>query len=232
MQPRRRHAFFGWTAAASLVGLATAYAAAGPQVSAPAANEISIASDTCTSAKLGSEVPADRIGEPVRRVTLAAPTWTAATAYQPWLLPRRRCDRAGRYRHNGAADQLCCGAAGAVEPPRGAARRRRHERHHPEPDRRRRPWLAITACPRHRDLRQRLRTSGRIRSAAVVPEEHLEPAAKADRVARVGGRRRPAGWRGSCGSATCGRTRSGGRRLGTQRRSDRQSRLHADEEDA
>ena len=83
MQPRRRHAFFGWTAAASLVGLATAYAAAGPQVSAPAANEISIASDTCTSAKLGSEVPADRIGEPVRRVTLAAPAWTAATATSP-----------------------------------------------------------------------------------------------------------------------------------------------------
>src|SRR5512134_3191550 len=82
MQPRRQ-AFFGWTAAASLAGLATAYAAAGPQVSAPAANEISIASDTCTSAKLGSDVPVERIGEPVRRVTLAAPTWTAATATSP-----------------------------------------------------------------------------------------------------------------------------------------------------
>src|SRR5688572_18607561 len=83
MQPRRRQAFLGWTGAASLAGLATAYAAAGPQVSAPAANEISIASDTCTSAKLGSEVPVDRIGEPVRRVTLAAPTWTPATATSP-----------------------------------------------------------------------------------------------------------------------------------------------------
>ena len=29
MQPRRTHTFLGWTAAASLAGLATAYAAAG-----------------------------------------------------------------------------------------------------------------------------------------------------------------------------------------------------------
>ena len=83
MQPRRRQAFFGWTAAASLAGLATVYAAAGPQVAAPAANDVSIASDTCTSAKIGSDVPVERIGEPVRRVTLAAPTWTAATASSP-----------------------------------------------------------------------------------------------------------------------------------------------------
>jgi hypothetical protein len=83
MHSRRRQAFFGWTAVASLVGLATVYAAAGPQVSAPAVSDITVASDTCTSAKIGSEVPADRIGEPVRRVTLAAPTWTAATAAGP-----------------------------------------------------------------------------------------------------------------------------------------------------
>jgi feruloyl esterase len=83
MQPRRRQAFFGWTAGAGLIGLATAYAAAGTQVSAPAANEISITSDTCTSAKIGSEVPVDRLGEPVRRVALAAPAWTAATATSP-----------------------------------------------------------------------------------------------------------------------------------------------------
>ncbi len=83
MHSRRRQAFFGWTAAAGLVGFATAYAAAAPQVSAPAATDISIASDVCTSAKVGSEVPVDRIGEPVRRVTLAAPAWTAATATSP-----------------------------------------------------------------------------------------------------------------------------------------------------
>ncbi len=83
MHSRRRQAFFGWTAAAGLVGFATAYAAAAPQVSAPAATDISIASDVCTSAKVGSEVPVNRIGEPVRRVTLAAPAWTAATATSP-----------------------------------------------------------------------------------------------------------------------------------------------------
>ena len=83
MHSRRRQAFFGWTAAAGLVGFATAYAAAGPQLSAPAATDVTIASDTCTAAKIGSEVPVDKIGEPVRRVTLAAPAWTAATATSP-----------------------------------------------------------------------------------------------------------------------------------------------------
>ena len=226
MQPRRRQAFLGWTGAASLAGLATAYAAAGPQVSAPAANEISIASDTCTSAKLGSEVPVEqdrRAGAPRHA---GSAHLDGRDGDQPGLLPRRRRDRAGRYRRNGAADQLCGGAAGAVEPPRGAARRRRHERHHSEPDRRRRPRLAVTACPRHRDLRQRLRTSGRIRS-------RCSPRRRApSRRRRAAGWRRASGRRRSCRGATCRRTRSGGRRLGTQRRSDRQSRLHADEEDA
>src|SRR5262245_61790796 len=84
MQPRRRHLLLGWTAAASLVGLATAYAAAGDQTPAAAGDEtITIASEACTAAKLGSDVPADKIGEPVRRVTLAAPTWIAETATSP-----------------------------------------------------------------------------------------------------------------------------------------------------
>src|SRR5689334_21799917 len=83
MHPRRRHVFLGWTAAASVAGLATAYAAAGNQASAPAANDITVASDACTTAKVGSDVPVEKIGEPVRRVTLAAPTWTAETATTP-----------------------------------------------------------------------------------------------------------------------------------------------------
>jgi feruloyl esterase len=83
MPLRRRHALFGWTAAAILVGFATTFAAAGRQVSTPAASDITIGSDTCTSAKIGGEVPVERIGEPVRRVTLTAPTWTAATATGP-----------------------------------------------------------------------------------------------------------------------------------------------------
>ena len=55
--------------------------AARPSRCPPSATR-SHASD-CTSAKLGSEVPLERIGEPVRRVTLAAPAWTAATATSP-----------------------------------------------------------------------------------------------------------------------------------------------------
>jgi feruloyl esterase len=83
MQPRRTHTFLGWTAAASLAGLATAYAAAGDQAPGRTGDDVSIASDACTTAKIGSDVPADKIGEPVRRVTLAAPTWIAETATSP-----------------------------------------------------------------------------------------------------------------------------------------------------
>jgi len=83
MQPRRGNLFLGWAAAASLAGLATTYAAPGGQASPRTGVDVSIASDACTTAKIGSEVPADRIGEPVRRVTLAAPTWIAETATSP-----------------------------------------------------------------------------------------------------------------------------------------------------
>ena len=67
MQPRRGDRFLGWVAAASLAGLATTYAAPGGQASPRTGDDVSIASDACTTAKIGSEVPADRIGEPVRR---------------------------------------------------------------------------------------------------------------------------------------------------------------------
>ena len=83
MHPRRRHVFLAWTVAASVAGLATAYAAAGNQAPALAVNDITIASDTCTTARLGSDVPVEKIGEPVRRVTLAAPAWIAETATSP-----------------------------------------------------------------------------------------------------------------------------------------------------
>ena len=124
-----------------------------------AGDDITIASDACTTAKLGSDVPVEKIGEPVRRVTLAAPTWIAETATSPAYCRVEGRHRAGRHQRDGAADQLRSGTAGEVEPPRGAAWRWRHERHDPEPDRRRRAGRAVTACPRHCDLRQRLRTS-------------------------------------------------------------------------
>ena len=83
MQPRRRHLFLAWSAAASVAGLATAYAAPGNQAPGRAGDDVSIVSDSCTTAKLGSDVPVEKIGEPVRRVTLAAPTWIAETATSP-----------------------------------------------------------------------------------------------------------------------------------------------------
>ena len=166
MQPRRRplFLFLAWTAAASVAGLATAYAAAGNQVAAPAGDDITIASDACTTAKLGSDVPVEKIGEPVRRVTLAAPTWTAETANEPAYC-----------RVDGVIEPVDTSATarpinfGVALPAHwnrrvGADGRRRHERH-----RARtltgggRSGRTVAARARHRDVRQRLRASGRLR---------------------------------------------------------------------
>src|SRR6185503_14153907 len=86
MQSDRRFSFLRWIAAASLAALTAPHPVAVGQVPAsapPRSDDIAIASDACTTAKLGGEVPVEKIGEPVRRVTLAAPTWTAETATSP-----------------------------------------------------------------------------------------------------------------------------------------------------
>jgi feruloyl esterase len=84
MQSRRRQSLFGWIAAAGLAALTAPHPLAGSQAaSAPAADSIAIDSATCAAAKVGSDVPVDKIGEPVRRVTLAAPNWVAETATSP-----------------------------------------------------------------------------------------------------------------------------------------------------
>jgi feruloyl esterase len=84
MQSCRRRSFLRWTAAAGLAGLAATQTLAGGQVASPSASDtITISSSACTVEKLGTDVPADRIGERVRRVTLAAPTWVAETANAP-----------------------------------------------------------------------------------------------------------------------------------------------------
>jgi hypothetical protein len=44
---------------------------------------IAISTADCTADKLGAAIPIEKIGEPVRRVTLAAPSWTAETANAP-----------------------------------------------------------------------------------------------------------------------------------------------------
>src|SRR5689334_2620431 len=42
-----------------------------------------IAAADCTAARLGATIPVEKIGEPVRRITLAEPQWTAETATTP-----------------------------------------------------------------------------------------------------------------------------------------------------
>ena len=75
-------------AIATLTSLAVFQPPTGAQVAAPAAppragNEVVIAAADCVAEKIGTAVPGERIGAPVRRVTLAAPTWVAETATSP-----------------------------------------------------------------------------------------------------------------------------------------------------
>ena len=67
------------------VAAATLYGAQAPapQTSAKSADPIGITASDCTVEKLGTTIPADKIGEPVRRVTLSPPSWTAETANAP-----------------------------------------------------------------------------------------------------------------------------------------------------
>jgi hypothetical protein len=79
------HAFAQWTLVAGLTGTTIAVAvgaqapAAAPQASSDA---VTIDAAVCTTAKVGTDIPVARIGEPVRRVTLTA-AWVAATAAAP-----------------------------------------------------------------------------------------------------------------------------------------------------
>ena len=72
-------------------GLAVAYAiqtldgAQAPATLAPspAGEAVSITASDCTAEKLGTTIPIEAIGEPVRRVTLLPPSWTEETANAP-----------------------------------------------------------------------------------------------------------------------------------------------------
>ncbi|HLK68851.1 MAG TPA: tannase/feruloyl esterase family alpha/beta hydrolase [Bryobacteraceae bacterium] len=75
-RPIARFAFVA-AALASMVALHSQQTGNGP-ASAPAAKTITEAD--CTAAKLGSEIPAKAIGEPVSAVTLSPPQWHAETA--------------------------------------------------------------------------------------------------------------------------------------------------------
>ena len=75
-------------AVVAVAGLGAVRAAADAQVAAPAAAarseaELTIGAAECSVGRIGTAIPIERIGEAVRRVTLAAPVWTEATATAP-----------------------------------------------------------------------------------------------------------------------------------------------------
>lgn len=74
----------------SVIGCLTAAAAVrtligaqAPAPGAPSDEPISVGAAECSVEKLGTSIPIETIGVPVRRVTLSAPTWTAETANAP-----------------------------------------------------------------------------------------------------------------------------------------------------
>src|SRR5687768_4355202 len=86
----RRPMFLRWAGVAGLAGLAAmrATAAAQAPTSTPVAavragNDVTISAADCVAEKIGTTIAIERIGEPVRRVTLAPPVWTEATANAP-----------------------------------------------------------------------------------------------------------------------------------------------------
>src|SRR5688572_19395232 len=75
-------------AVAALTSLSVVQTLTGAQVAAPATppragREVVISAADCVAEKTGATVPAERIGAPVRQVTLTAPTWIAETATSP-----------------------------------------------------------------------------------------------------------------------------------------------------
>ena len=90
LRTARRPMFLRWAAAVGLAGVVAVRATAGAQAPAPAVaaavpsgSDVTINAADCVADKIGTTIPIERIGEPVRRVTLAPPVWTAATANAP-----------------------------------------------------------------------------------------------------------------------------------------------------
>jgi feruloyl esterase len=89
LRHRRRSVFPWWAAVVGLLGLAALRATADtqatptPAVAVRATNDVTISAADCIAEKIGTSIPVGRIGEPVGRVTLAPPVWTAATANAP-----------------------------------------------------------------------------------------------------------------------------------------------------
>src|SRR5688572_26619919 len=90
LRTARRPMFLRWAAAVGFAGMAAVRATVGAQAPAPAVaeavrsgNDVTITAADCVAEKIGTTIPIERIGEPVRRLTLAPPVWTASTANAP-----------------------------------------------------------------------------------------------------------------------------------------------------
>jgi feruloyl esterase len=68
---------------ASATGVRALVGAQAPATAPPAEGVLTIGESECAATKVGDAIPIERIGEPVRRLTLSAPAWTAATANAP-----------------------------------------------------------------------------------------------------------------------------------------------------
>ena len=89
-RPARRPMFLRWAAVVGLAGVAAVRApveaqapTATPAPAVRSGNDVTISAADCVLEKVGTTIPIERIGEPVRRVTLAPPVWTEATANAP-----------------------------------------------------------------------------------------------------------------------------------------------------
>src|SRR5687767_14175792 len=89
LRTARRPMFLRWAAVAGLAAAATVRATVGAQAPAPtvdavrSGNDVTVNAADCVAEKIGTTIPIERIGEPVRRVALAPPVWTEATATAP-----------------------------------------------------------------------------------------------------------------------------------------------------
>jgi hypothetical protein len=102
------------------------------RVSASGARSQSLAAADCTAERLGTSVAPSAIGEPVRSVTLSAPSWVDAANGVPAHCRVNGSMASIEHGQHRQADQLQRCAAGVVVTPRRAAWRRRHERHRAE----------------------------------------------------------------------------------------------------
>ena len=80
---RQNRFYFGaFVALAAVLMMTAGLKARSPQAPTTQATRV-ISTEDCTSARVGTAIPASAIGEPVAGVTLAAPRWVAATGNAP-----------------------------------------------------------------------------------------------------------------------------------------------------